>query len=504
LRFSPLPVGAVRRPGIGVYADPGPALRLRAGALRPGDTRSRAATAPPRGRISKGVRAGPRFVALGLFLALALGLSFAASAQTPAGTPIDNTALASYAIAGVPGFTSASNTLTLITAAAGTSPLSRVLDAQTGALLTGVAITLVDDASGLPAPVLGDDGISIFPSTVISGGTTTDSGGNPYVFPPGTYRFPIVPAGTYRLDVVPVASHAYPSAEPTGSIQILPGAPYTIVAGSRAGPFTVAATGPIAIDIPLDPFSNTLFLSKTTSSDVAGLGDFLAYDVRVRNPGAVAAPLGMLVTDVLPLGFLYRPGSTRIDGVLAPDPTLSGNGRTLTFALGPVGALQNQHIAYVVEVTTGTPLGPATNYANSQVVGGTTSFNAQATVIVQDDLFTSHSFVMGQVVVNSCDLQVTNDLQGLPGARVYLEDGTFAVTDERGLFHFEGVAPGNHVVQLDVASLPPEYEAVSCEPNTRFAGRPFSQFVDLQRGSLWRADFHVRPRPPSTATSTSS
>ncbi len=26
--------------------------------------------------------------------------------------------------------------------------------------------------------------------------------------------------------------------------------------------------------------------------------------------------------------------------------------------------------------------------------------------------------------------------------------------------------------------------------------RPFSQFVDLQGGSLWRADFHLAPRPP--------
>jgi len=36
---------------------------------------------------------------------------------------------------------------------------------------------------------------------------------------------------------------------------------------------------------------------------------------------------------------------------------------------------------------------------------------------------------------------------------------------------------------------------MACEENTRFAGNAFSQFVDLQGGTLWRADFHLGLKP---------
>ena len=76
-----------------------------------------------------------------------------------------------------------------------------------------------------------------------------------------------------------------------------------------------------------------------------------------------------------------------------------------------------------------------------------------------------------------------------------MEDGTFVVTDAQGMYHFEGVAKGVHVVQLDVDSLPDTVEIFPCEMNTRHAGTPWSQFVDLQGGTLWRADFHVKRKP---------
>ena len=51
------------------------------------------------------------------------------------------------------------------------------------------------------------------------------------------------------------------------------------------------------------------------------------------------------------------------------------------------------------------------------------------------------------------------------------------------------------MVQLDLESLAQVYEVSSCEENTRFAGTAFSQFVDLQGGTLWRADFHLMLKP---------
>jgi uncharacterized repeat protein (TIGR01451 family) len=376
------------------------------------------------------------------------------------------------------------------------SPESRVFDSLDGSLLDGAAITLVDAATGLPAPVLGDDGVSTFPSTITSGATASDSGGTVYAFGSGGYRFPVVGPGSYRLEIVPPSGYIYASSAPDSQIQALPGAPYAIVLGSRGESFAVGASPALDIDVPLDSLASTQFLSKQASKDTVAIGEFLQYSVDVVNPGVGGAPLGVEVSDRLPLGFRYREDSTRIDDLPAPDPAIDADARTLTFTLPATAAPSRTNIRYTVEVTANAPIGAATNRAASQALGGPASFTAKATVEVRDELLQEQVFLMGQVVVGSCDADLTNDLEGLEGARVYLEDGTYALSDERGMFHFEGVQPGVHVLQLDPASLPPTYEVVPCEQNTRFAGRATSQFTDVQPGTLWRTDFHVRLRPP--------
>ena len=54
--------------------------------------------------------------------------------------------------------------------------------------------------------------------------------------------------------------------------------------------------------------------------------------------------------------------------------------------------------------------------------------------------------------------------------RIYLEDGRYAVTDDEGKYHFEGVTPGSHVVQLDTITLPEELEPLRCDTRVRSAG----------------------------------
>jgi flagellar motor protein MotB len=103
------------------------------------------------------------------------------------------------------------------------------------------------------------------------------------------------------------------------------------------------------------------------------------------------------------------------------------------------------------------------------------------------------------VIADDCEAPDSDNAKGLPGVRIYLENGTYVVTDEQGMFHIEGVKPGSHVVQMDLDSLAPQYEPIVCDEHTRFAGRSFSRFVDLQGGTLWRTDFHVKPVAPPKA-----
>jgi outer membrane protein OmpA-like peptidoglycan-associated protein len=66
------------------------------------------------------------------------------------------------------------------------------------------------------------------------------------------------------------------------------------------------------------------------------------------------------------------------------------------------------------------------------------------------------------------------------------------------MYHFEGVEPGAHVLQLDFEALSDRFELLSCEQNSRFAGSAYSMFIDLQGGTTWRADFLVKLKPKQT------
>ncbi|MEG8026028.1 hypothetical protein QP162_19805 [Sphingomonas aurantiaca] len=55
-------------------------------------------------------------------------------------------------------------------------PAGYTFDSRTGALVDGATVTLVDEA-GQPATVFGDDGVSRYPSTMVTGESVTDASG---------------------------------------------------------------------------------------------------------------------------------------------------------------------------------------------------------------------------------------------------------------------------------------------------------------------------------------
>jgi flagellar motor protein MotB len=140
-------------------------------------------------------------------------------------------------------------------------------------------------------------------------------------------------------------------------------------------------------------------------------------------------------------------------------------------------------------------MGEAVNTAVVHSAGAVSSNIARAAVQVSEDLLRSHCFIVGRVTQNPESDATDDTTGGVPDVRIYLEDGTYTVTDTQGRYHFEGVKPGVHVVQLDLESLPDHFDILSVENNTRAAGRGFSQFVDLAPGTLWRTDFYVGSQP---------
>ncbi len=377
-------------------------------------------------------------------------------------------------------------------------PYGIVFDSATGQPVNGVSVTMLDTSTGAPATVFGDDGVSAFPATVTTGGTTVDASGRSYSFPAGSFRFPFARPGVYRFRVVPPASYKAPSTVPDGLLQTLPGAPFVLVSGSRSEPFTINAGPAIRIDIPLDPVVSLLWFRKSAGQDTAAIGDFLPYQLDLQNTSDLGIARSVVIVDTLPIGFRYRKGSTKINGAAAPDPVISPDGRGLTYSIGDLNQNAIASIRYVVEIGAGAKEGTATNVAIARSTTSTPSNMAAASVQVRSDFFNAKSFIMGRVIAGECDSRESSTVTGVEGVRIYMEDGTFVDTDKQGMFHFEGVKPGSHVVQLDTDSLPPQYEIKACEENTRFAGSARSQFVDLQGGTLWRADFHLGLKPKAS------
>ncbi|MCB2112270.1 MAG: hypothetical protein R3C42_04765 [Parvularculaceae bacterium] len=378
------------------------------------------------------------------------------------------------------------------TATAGVDPFGRVFDALTGALIDGAIVSIVDDATGSPARVFGIDGVSAYPSTIVTGQTVTDSGGMVYPLGPGEYRFPIMSPGSYRLLVTAPAGYVAPSALSAGSFSGLANAPFTVLPGSYGQAFALAGSGDVELDIPVDPQTDLVLRKEAETKEVA-IGDFVRYTVSVENRAGASA--AVRIADALPRGFRYQAGSARLDGAPAADPSLGPDGGSLTFDIGLVQSSQTTTLEYILEVASGAKTGTAVNRAQAVSAAGLAISNfAEAAVDVHDDFLRSNLTIVGRIVEGACkDGDAAERApNALEGVRLYLETGATVVTDENGLYHFEDVTPRTHVVQVDEASLPQGYELVQCKGNTRFAGSPRSQFVDAQGGKIWRANFYVR------------
>ena len=75
----------------------------------------------------------------------------------------------------------------------------------------------------------------------------------------------------------------------------------------------------------------------------------------------------------------------------------------------------------------------------------------------------------------------------IPGVRVILENGDFAITDENGKYSIYGVSSKTHIAKIDMDSVPTNL--IPLQLNSKFSKNGESQFVDLKKAQLYKADF---------------
>jgi uncharacterized repeat protein (TIGR01451 family) len=428
-----------------------------------------------------------------------------ASTKSTAATP--NNGVISVTVDSIleASYTDPLDAITTVAAAALVDPFGLVFDSATGAPVDGATVTLINTATGLPATVLGDDGISAYPSTIVTGSTVTDASGAVYNFAPGKYRFPLIAAGTYHLQITPPAGYNFPSQATDVAIQALPtaatqpGGAYTLMPASRGNDF-IAVPGPaVRIDIPLDAKGVNLFVQKTTSTSVATIGDRVAYQISVENVHTATPSSATIISDTLPIGFRYQTGSATLDGTSIANPTISANARGLTFNIGTIAPATVKKIAYTVVVGANAKPGVSTNvaFASGTMAAVAVQSNvSKAAVTVREDLLRSLGYIVGVVFIDENMNELQDDGErGVQGIRIFMEDGRNTVTDKDGRYHFDGVKLGTHVVQMDRATINKRYQAVALT-QTRFSDNDYSQFAEVNGGGLVRANFRLVERAP--------
>jgi uncharacterized repeat protein (TIGR01451 family) len=380
-------------------------------------------------------------------------------------------------------------------------PFGIVFDSGDGAPVPGSRVTIVDAATGQPAQVFGDDGVSAYPSSVVTGQSVTDAGGTTYNFPPGDYRFPFVAPGTYRLIVAPPAPYTAPSTSSPAALASLrrpdDGQPFEITGASYGNPFTLSSPAPVRVDIPVDQPGLPLLLRKTTSTQVAVPGDVIQYRIEVANRDTRRSTGAVTVRDVLPAGMRLRADTVRVDGILVA-PVVEANGREFAVALPGIAASRSVLLTYLAEVIVSAQPGNALNRATATDNRGSTSNIAEATISIKRDQLGDRMTIIGRITDGGCAVNPAK-ADGIMGVRVMLQDGSYTVTDEDGRYHFEGVRPGLHVVQIDPSTLPLDREAIDCARSTQSAGSAISRFVEGRGGALKRADFRAVASAPRAA-----
>ncbi len=326
----------------------------------------------------------------------------------------------------------------------------------------------------------------------------------------GRYEFTDIVAGEYYIETTPPTGYELSRHAPSYfSNRNVIDASYGIGgyapanSDSKSGVFSLdPAKDASLIDIPLDRegIRGQIAISKDASTEGASIGEPVAYTVVIQNLTSQDL-YTTYIEDLLPAGFKYLKGTVKLNGAFTADPTQTHDTQTgrskLTFRIGDFLEEGKHELTYIAQVTAQATHSDGVNtafaYADTITNLLVKSPTASAKVTVSLDGVTSdRAILFGRVAVaKGCAISKDTKLNdgGFPlaGVRLYMEDGTYVVTDPNGQYSLYGLQPGIHVLKVDNHSLPEGVQMTLT--SSQQAGDPDSRFVDLTPGDFHRADF---------------
>jgi uncharacterized repeat protein (TIGR01451 family) len=276
------------------------------------------------------------------------------------------------------------------------------------------------------------------------------------------------------------------------------------VSSTVTGPSTVTATNVtdtiVLTQQPVVFFTQgqVLDLTKTANKEEVVIGDVVTYRVEIRNTTASDVVQVNLV-DIIPPHFKYLKDSARLNNSKIPDP---GGSRKIVFKLGTVPALVDGNgngradpgeqgymkLNYQLIVGSGAAPGEYKNIAVAKDVCDSCIISNQ----VEDSVTVTFdpTFDLGTIIGKVFDDKNRDGWQdqgeeGVAGVMVALDDGTYALTDEYGRYHFPAINPGHRMLKINLRSLADGAEATTDE----------TVVVSVTPGLLAKANFGVLYTP---------
>ncbi|MGL4366604.1 MAG: DUF11 domain-containing protein [Cetobacterium sp.] len=238
-----------------------------------------------------------------------------------------------------------------------------------------------------------------------------------------------------------------------------------------------------------------ILIEKISQTKIASIGDLVKYEVVIKN--SLNEKFEELIfTDYLPRGMAFIENSVKIPENFILEDVKINNGNKIDIKLmakNSSRSVEDEKITYLVRVNSSAKDGKNINRVN--VIGKNTlgqifeSNIATAEVKIDTDNFYDKGIVLGRVFLDiDGDNLFNEDVDiNIPGVKIFLENGDFAISDRHGKYSIYGVEALTHIAKVQKKTLPLGLKTKKISNKYDESGN--SRFVDLKKAQLARADF---------------
>lgn len=229
-------------------------------------------------------------------------------------------------------------------------------------------------------------------------------------------------------------------------------------------------------------------VKQSIREPTALVGDVLSFIVTVENMTEETVLDSVSIVENLSPGLGFAGGSE--------EPVKEGN--VLRWAVGQLGPGGKHEIVFRARVKAGEEEG---KLASSAWAFGVTDMAERASdgpsvasILIVEGIFTRRGLVLGGVFYDADgDGLWDAGEKGIRGVSVFIENGTYAVTDSLGFYSIPGIVEGRHVVRIDPASLP---DSLVTGKGSYFGlGESGEELIDLAPSGERRVDFALARAP---------